>query len=388
MARSGSRPPRLSVDADDSRDRPCEPSHQIPLGARSLGRLRAKAGRTGRGRVKELAYDGDEGRRLLAMWIVSTALEPDEADTLERLDERPSVRDRNDPVANAPEDGDRRELRDLVRVVEERLALSTPVDDVPDGPRECSRGTGLGVHRRELSDLFSREGRVPEKREVRPYSHERLPEGFDDEGRRRETKRCTDLPPQASRCHEDEPSDSLGALAQEHLRDPTAERVPHDVHLSDTERIQPVCEDACVPDELVAGVGPLGQAMARQIRHEDAPISREFGCDVLPRSVRIVESVQHDHRRRAVRISELRPVKADAVDRRMSVGRSTAHAVMLAPPVPRLSRVDASRGTGYVSVSGATWGVAGSAKWNTLPSPGWLSTHTRPACASTMRSAM
>lgn len=276
------------------------------------------------------------------MQVVPAALERDEADTLERLDERSPVGDRDDPVADAPEDGDRRELSDLVCVVEECPALSAPVDDVPDGPRERAGGTGLGVHRRELSDLILGEGRVPEKREVCPDPHERLPERFDDDGHRREAKRCTDLPPKASRRDEDEPSNSLGELAQEHLRDPTAERVPHDVHLSDAERIEPVCDDACVPDELVARVGPLGQTMARQIGHEDAAIGREVRCDVLPRSMRIVETVQQEQWCRAARVSELHPVKADAVDQRMSVGRSAAHAAMLAPRVPRQSRVDAT----------------------------------------------
>jgi hypothetical protein len=140
------------------------------------------------------------------------------------------VSDGDDHVTVAPEDGDGRELGDLVRSFEEASALTAPVDDVADGSRKRSRRAARAIHRCELRDLFLREATLSAQRKAGSESHERLTEALDDAPDRRKAEGRANLTPKATRGDENEPANSSATLEQQHLCDSAAERVTHDVH--------------------------------------------------------------------------------------------------------------------------------------------------------------
>ena len=74
--------------------------------------------------------------------------------------------------------------------------------------------------------------------------------------------------------------------------------------------------------------------MAREVRHEHAPIVRERPCDVLLRQIRIVEAVQEHERPGPVRSPELRPVKAYLLDLRERVKRLGPRPILGLPHRP------------------------------------------------------
>ncbi len=278
-----------------------------------MARAGAFAARRGRRARHERPAETPLGRR--GVQVVPAAGELHEAHAFDSSRERPPVFDGNDRVGVAPENGDGRELPDLVRVKEERVALPSPVHQASHRPGEGAGTAASRVHRAEVVDMAMRQPIAPAvQRQARTQGHEGLPEQLDDERDRGEPQDERDFLAQTARRREHETPNARATAWQEHEGDPAPERVPDDVDLLEPQVVDPGDHDVRVPCELVPGVGPAREAVPRKIEHEDAPVACEPRGNLAPREVRVVETMQKHHRRALVRFAIFDPVERNAAD--------------------------------------------------------------------------
>jgi hypothetical protein len=248
---------------------------------------------------------------------VATTFERLEDGSIEHAREGLTLVDGNERVAISPQNEERRKLFDFIHTVQEVPALTAPVDDVAHRPREGACRARLRIQSAELLDLLSGyPSPGPAERQVRSKGHERLAEILDDPGERREAEPSADPLAETAGGDENEPSDPLGTLEEEHLCNAPAERVTHDVGLLQADGLDPPSDDVRIPIELVSRIRTLGLTMPRQIRHQHAPIDGQEWRDVRPREGRVVEPMKEHDRRRRRRFPDLDPMKSDALDRR------------------------------------------------------------------------
>ncbi len=242
--------------------------------------------------IEELTHDSGERFWLLVVQVVPASLEHRDLNTVDELREGLGVTHRDHTIALPPDDGDGRKRVDFVCTLPEPAPLPAPVDDVTDRASEGTSRAGARVHGGELGEIVGRKDAA--EREPSTHAEEGLAEVLDDEGDRGQAQQRRDFAAKASRRGEHEPPDAVAALQEEHLRDPAAQRVPDDVRLGNTGRLQPSRGGARVPWEVIRGIRTLGQTVPWEVGHDHTPIARQRRGDTPPCPVAVLEPVDHD----------------------------------------------------------------------------------------------
>lgn len=249
----------------------------------------------------------------LVVWIMAAAIEALKCHVMKTLGHRDAVLERNDRVAISPKHGNGRQIVELVCVIEEGLSLTAPADHAANGATERSCGARHCVHPRQVRDVVVRE--VPPEdwhRDAGARAHQRLHDRVDETWCGGcEPQQHEHLATETTRRDEAKTTDARAIVANEDLRDPSAERVAHEVGAFDLEVIEPGADHLRVPLDRIRRVRATREPMTWQIGHQHAVGSREDRSCETPASVRVGQPVQQDEWRPA---SELGPVQVGSVD--------------------------------------------------------------------------
>lgn len=90
--------------------------------------------------------------------------------------------------------------------------------------------------------------------------------------------------------------------------------MPDDVHLVESQGLDPGRDHPAVPVEVVARVGPFREPMAWQVRSQDMSSAGESRQNAPPGQMRVAESVQQNDRNGIAGGTEFCPVQIDALN--------------------------------------------------------------------------
>jgi hypothetical protein len=156
---------------------------------------------------------------IIVVEIVPAAGELRKPDSFDAPCQRLAMRDRNDRIQISPEDGDRGQVRDFVRMTAKGVALTAPIHETAHRPRESACGPAAGVHRTQRGNVTAWElVAPPPQRQTRSEGHERLPKTLDNARNGREAQEEDNFLAQAARRSQDEPANTWTADFQEHQR--------------------------------------------------------------------------------------------------------------------------------------------------------------------------
>jgi hypothetical protein len=170
------------------------------------------------------------------MWVIVVEIVPAagqfrKSDSFDALRQRLAVRDWNDRILISPEEGDRGQLCDFVRMEIKRVALTPPIHETAHRPREGARSPAARIHRAQLGDVTDWKLVAPRPQgQTRSEGHQRLPKALDNARNGREAQEENDLFAQTTRRSQDQATNTRAADFQEHQRDASTKGVADDIH--------------------------------------------------------------------------------------------------------------------------------------------------------------